>query len=244
GSRRTLDACRISPGSGRSSRASSGSTACATAMPPRRARSTGRFGRRSRPDAPAWSCSPGRTNGIGRATTCRTGASDSRAPTGRPSPPWLTYLAATFLSTSHSAVGGPNIAPPGDGPIAECVARAPGGPVHVLLSDREAEHIPGCNMVFRKARLEAIGGFDPQFRTAGDDVDVCWRLQERGWTLGFSAAAVVWHHRRNSVRTYWKQQIGYGRAEAMLERKWPKKYNGSGHARWAGRIYGKGLTRA
>ena len=161
-----------------------------------------------------------------------------------PDPHWLTYLAATFLSTSHSAVGGPNIAPPGDGPIAECVARAPGGPVHVLLSDREAEHIPGCNMVFRKARLEAIGGFDPQFRTAGDDVDVCWRLQERGWTLGFSAAAVVWHHRRNSVRTYWKQQIGYGRAEAMLERKWPKKYNGSGHARWAGRIYGKGLTRA
>src|SRR5207249_4837459 len=83
----------------------------------------------------------------------------------------------------------------------------------------QAEHIPGCNMAFRKARLEAIGGFDPQFRTAGDDVDVCWCLQERGWTLGFSAAAMVWHHRRNSVRTYWKQQIGYGRAEAMLERK-------------------------
>jgi hypothetical protein len=20
----------------------------------------------------------------------------------------------------------------------------------------------------------------------------------------------VWHHRRNSVRTYWKQQFGYG----------------------------------
>ena len=73
-------------------------------------------------------------------------------------------------------------------------------------------------------------------------MDVCWGLQERGWTLGFSAAAMVWHHRRNSVRTYWKQQIGYGRAEAMLERKWPKKYNGSGHARWAGRIYGNGLA--
>src|SRR6059058_3417972 len=78
-----------------------------------------------------------------------------------PDPHWLTYLAATFLSTSHAGVGGPNIAPPGDGPIAECVARAPGGPVHVLVSDREAEHIPGCNMAFRKSCLEAIGGFDP-----------------------------------------------------------------------------------
>jgi len=139
-------------------------------------------------------------------------------------------------------VGGPNIAPPGDGLIADCVARAPGGPVHVLLSDREAEHIPGCNMAFRKECLEAIGGFDPQFRTAGDDVDVCWQLQERGWTLGFHPAALVWHHRRNSVRTYWKQQIGYGRAEAMLERKWPEKYNGPGHVRWAGRIYGPSMT--
>src|SRR5213592_2737128 len=161
-----------------------------------------------------------------------------------PDPHWLTYLAATFLSTSHAGVGGPNVAPAGDGPIAECVARAPGGPVHVLVTDREAEHIPGCNMAFRKSCLEAIGGFDPQFRTAGDDVDVCWRLQERGWKLGFHPAAVVWHHRRNSVRTYWRQQIGYGRAEAMLERKWPEKYNGPGHVRWAGRLYGDGLTHA
>ena len=161
-----------------------------------------------------------------------------------PDPDWLTYLAATFLRTPYAGVGGPNIAPPGDGPIAECVARAPGGPVHVLVTDREAEHIPGCNMAFRKSCLEAIGGFDPQFRTAGDDVDVCWRLQERGWALGFHPAAMVWHHRRNSLRTYWRQQIGYGRAEAMLERKWPEKYNGPGHVRWVGRIYGSGLTHA
>src|SRR3989449_2070196 len=60
-------------------------------------------------------------------------------------------------------------------------------------------------MAFRTAFLEAVGGFDPRFRTAGDDVDVCWRLQDRGWTLGFHPAAVVWHHRRNSVRTYWRR---------------------------------------
>jgi len=160
----------------------------------------------------------------------------------RPDRQWLTYLAATFLTTNHVGMGGPNIAPPGDGPIADCVANAPGGPIHVLLSDQEAEHIPGCNMAFRTSYLRAIGGFDPQFRIAGDDVDVCWRLQQRGWTLGFSPAAMVWHHRRNSVRTYWKQQKNYGKAEALLERKWPEKYNALGHLRWAGRLYGGGLT--
>jgi hypothetical protein len=114
--------------------------------------------------------------------------------------------------------------------------------VQVLLDDVTAEHIPGCNMAFRKSALAAIGGFDPLYRTAGDDVDVCWRLQERGWKLGFAPAAVVWHHRRNSVRAYWKQQRGYGRAEALLEAKWPQRYNAAGHVSWRGQLYGRGLT--
>jgi glycosyltransferase involved in cell wall biosynthesis len=67
-----------------------------------------------------------------------------------PDPHWLTYIAAAFMRTTHVGIGGPNLPPPGDGAIADCVANAPGGPVHVLLSDTEAEHIPGCNMAFRK----------------------------------------------------------------------------------------------
>lgn len=160
-----------------------------------------------------------------------------------PDPHWLTYLAATFLRTSHVGVGGPNIPPPDDGPIAHCVANAPGGPIHVLLTDQEAEHIPGCNMAFRKDALEAVGGFDHTFRIAGDDVDLCWRLQQRGWTLGFSSAAMVWHRRRNSVKTYLKQQKNYGKAEAFLEKKWPEKYNAAGHIPWAGRLYFKGFEQ-
>jgi len=110
-----------------------------------------------------------------------------------------------------------------------------------LLTDREAEHIPGCNMAYRKSALLEIGAFDERFRVAGDDVDVCWSLQKHNWKLGFSPAAVVWHHRRNSVRTYLKQQRGYGRAEALLEKKWPEKYNSAGHVSWAGRVYGNGF---
>jgi glycosyltransferase involved in cell wall biosynthesis len=159
-----------------------------------------------------------------------------------PDPHWLRYLASTFHASPHAAVGGPNIPPPGDGWIAESVAHAPGGPIHVLLTDRLAEHVPGCNMAFRRRRLQAIGGFDPRFRTAGDDVDVCWRLLDRGWTIGFSPAAMVWHKRRNSVKAYLRQQRGYGRAEALLEGKFPARYNAAGHATWAGRVYGPGLV--
>jgi hypothetical protein len=98
-------------------------------------------------------------------------------------------------------------------------------------------------MAFRKAALEAVGGFDAQFRIAGDDVDLCWRLIKRGWTLGFNPAAMVWHRRRNSIKAYWKQQLNYGKAEGYLERKWPEKYNAAGHIPWAGRLYFKGFEQ-
>jgi O-antigen biosynthesis protein len=160
-----------------------------------------------------------------------------------PDPDWLTHLAAIFASGPYAAAGGPNVPPPGSGRVAQCVANAPGGPTHVLISDREAEHIPGCNMAIRKPALEQIGGFDPQFRAAGDDVDVCWRLLDHGGRIAFSPGAVVCHHRRRSVRGYLRQQRAYGKAEALLERKHPEKYSAAGHVAWSGRLYGNGAAQ-
>ena len=45
------------------------------------------------------------------------------------------------------------------------------------------------------------------------------------------------HRRRDSIRRYLRQQYGYGKAEALLERKWPTHYNRAGSSRWSGRIY-------
>jgi len=160
-----------------------------------------------------------------------------------PDPSWLTHLALAFSHSDHVGIGGPNIAPPGYGVVADCVANAPGGPSHVLHTDLLAEHLPGCNMAFRRTAILAIDGFDPRFHIAGDDVDLCWRLQEHGGTLGFCAGAMVWHHRRSRIKAYLRQQFNYGRAEGMLEAKWPEKYNRLGHMRWGGRLYGKGHTQ-
>lgn len=159
-----------------------------------------------------------------------------------PDPHWLKYIAHTFLTTGFAAVGGPNLLPLESSITENCVGNAPGGATHVLINDRVAEHIPGCNMAYRKEALKAIGGFDGQFRSAGDDVDVCWRIQKMGWQIGYHPAAYVWHLRRNRLKTYWRQQKGYGKAEAMLEKKWPDKYNAIGHVPWSGRLYGRGQT--
>jgi O-antigen biosynthesis protein len=149
---------------------------------------------------------------------------------------WLTFLVQPFLNSDVVGSGGPNVVPSEDPPVAQCIARAPGSPTHVLLDDRVAEHVPGCNMAFRREALLAIDGFNPLYLRAGDDVDVCWRLQARGWRIGFAGAALVWHHHRSSVKAYWRQQVGYGEGETWLMAHHPEKFL-DGHMLWRGRIY-------
>ena len=150
---------------------------------------------------------------------------------------WLYYLVGDLLKSKYAGIGGLNLLPPDDSWVAAAVMVSPGGPAHVMLTDRLAEHIPGCNMAFYKSALLEIGCFDPIFRKAGDDVDICWRLQERGCRIGFSPAGFVWHHRRSTVGDYLKQQHGYGEAEALLVRKHPEYFNAIGGNIWRGRIY-------
>jgi hypothetical protein len=108
----------------------------------------------------------------------------------------------------------------------------------VLLDDEKAEHVPGCNMAFWRERLVEIGGFDPIYRAAGDDIDVCWKLLDRGYDIRFHPSALVWHRRRDSVRAFWRQQLGYSKAEALVERSHPDKFNSFGQATWRGVVYG------
>lgn len=150
---------------------------------------------------------------------------------------WLYYLASDLLNSDFVGVGGHNLLPPEDSCLAAAVMVSPGGPAHVMLTDRIAEHIPGCNMAFYRWALEEIGGFDPLFKKAGDDVDVCWRLQQAGHQLGFSSSGFVWHYRRSTVREYIRQQHGYGEAEALLVYRHPEYFNWYGASQWQGRIY-------
>ncbi len=132
--------------------------------------------------------------------------------------------------------GGPNVVPPDDDWVAQCVARAPGGPTHVLLDDRVAEHVPGCNMAFRRDALAVDRrlqpGLPPRRRRRGH------LLAAAGaWArIGFAPSALVWHHHRATVSAYWRQQVGYGEGETWLDAHHPEKFV-RGQMLWRGHIY-------
>jgi glycosyltransferase involved in cell wall biosynthesis len=152
-------------------------------------------------------------------------------------PDWLRHLVTSMESGNYAAAGGPNLTPASDGLTAQFIAFCPGNPTYVLKDNVRAEHIAGVNMAFRRDILLHLGGFDPVHTRAGDDVDICWRIEDARFSLAFSPAAIVWHHRRPSIRTYLRQQFGYGEAENQLERKHPERFNLGGYIRWSGRVY-------
>ena len=67
--------------------------------------------------------------------------------------------------------------PPARGSAA-AIAAAPGAPREVRAGEDALAQLCGCNMAIEKSALEKIGGFDPMFTAAGDDVDLSWRLRD------------------------------------------------------------------
>lgn len=157
-------------------------------------------------------------------------------------PHWLTLMVRAMSEKGLDGCGGPNYAPHEEGWVEACCAASPGAPCHVLTAEDAAEHLAGCNMIYTKAALLKVGGFDPQFTAAGDDVDMCWRILDSGMRLGFCPAAFVWHFRRNTIKAYYGQQRGYGRAEAMLYARYPERFNILGQIKWRGVIPGLSRT--
>jgi O-antigen biosynthesis protein len=134
---------------------------------------------------------------------------------------WLYHLVETIQRRDAAAASGPNFAPDPQSARAAAMAAAPGLPREVRAGDDRLAQLCGCNMAIAKAALLKVGGFDPMFTSAGDDVDLSWRLAASRETLAYAPGAVVIHDRRATLAAYLSQQRGYGIGEGLLFRKYP-----------------------
>jgi hypothetical protein len=80
--------------------------------------------------------------------------------------------------------------------------------------------------------------FDDRYASpAGEDRDWCARLADHGVAVQIEPAARVWHEQDLTLRTFWRQQVRYGRGALRFHRR-----NGAGGLQPA-RFY-IGLVRA
>jgi glycosyltransferase involved in cell wall biosynthesis len=108
-----------------------------------------------------------------------------------PSPRWLLGAVAR-LGERDGLVCGPIV--PVDRPDQPVF-------VHQVIGvDRDNGIYATANVLYRRAAIEAAGGFDEQFGAfdwgtpiGGEDTDLAWRVRRAGWGAVFAPEAVVYH---------------------------------------------------
>jgi glycosyltransferase involved in cell wall biosynthesis len=82
------------------------------------------------------------------------------------------------------------------------------------LHHQEMPWAPSCNLAYRRADLQAVGGFDRTFRWY-ETPEIHLRMTESfGGRILHVPAAIVMHRHRATWKSFWKQQLGYGRGYA------------------------------
>lgn len=152
-------------------------------------------------------------------------------------PSWLATLATQAVRDEVGAVGAQLLYP--DGRIQHAgvvigVGNA-AGHAHRYLRPEDAGYfrrhalpqfisaVTAACLVVQKSRFQAVGGLDEQnFAVAFNDVDLCLRLNQRGWQSFYEPRAVLIHHESVS-RGFDRDPVGAARFAgelAALQRKW------------------------
>jgi GT2 family glycosyltransferase len=72
-----------------------------------------------------------------------------------------------------------------------------------LACAREVTAVTGACLMIRKALFNEVGGFNPHFFTAYQDLDLCLRLRARGLRVICTPQALLLHHEYTSRRSYY-----------------------------------------
>ncbi len=77
---------------------------------------------------------------------------------------------------------------------------------------RPVDWAHGAFLLIRREAWDEIGGFDPEQWMYAEDLDLCWRLDRRGWSVEFVPAARVRHRVAAAAEQAW----GDARTERWL----------------------------
>lgn len=77
----------------------------------------------------------------------------------------------------------------------------------------------GANLAVRRPAFEEVCGFNEEL-LLGEDIDLCWRLQLRGFRFVISPDAIVAKRERTEFRQVFRQAFAYGRCGPLLYRRY------------------------
>ncbi len=79
--------------------------------------------------------------------------------------------------------------------------------------------VSGVVTAFRKAALHDVGYWSTD--TITEDIDICWRLQIRHWSIKFEPHAMCWILMPETIKGLWKQRVRWAQGGAEVLFKYP-----------------------
>lgn len=74
----------------------------------------------------------------------------------------------------------------------------------------DEDNLTSCNLCIRREVFLKESGFDESM-FPGEEVELIRRLRLKGYTMVYSPEMIVFHHRRSTLKSLWKQINCYGR---------------------------------
>jgi mycofactocin system glycosyltransferase len=100
------------------------------------------------------------------------------------------------------------------------------GPLSGLVGFRQrVPYVPTIALLVRRSALQSVGGFREAMRF-GEDVDLVWRLVEKGWLVRYVAEERVGHDHRRSLGAWLVRKFFYGSAAADIDLRHPGSLSG------------------
>lgn len=137
----------------------------------------------------------------------------------RVSPDWLQQFARGFAQTGLDALGGQTLNPQA-GRVGASASQFLVDFLYDYMQDQSGNGLllVSNNVAYRREAFAAVGGFDESFPlAAAEDMEISYRLVQRGYRQAYYPPAKVWHHHRLSAWGHLRQQFRYGRGAYFFE---------------------------
>ncbi|GAB4259092.1 mycofactocin biosynthesis glycosyltransferase MftF [Deferrisoma sp.] len=142
------------------------------------------------------------------------------------SPGWLRDLVAAFERPEVTAVGGRvegmHVATRLDRYEAVMSSLFLGRRERSAREGNDTFYLPSCNLLVRRNAFLGVGGFR-EGMCVGEDVDLTWRLRDRGGRIVYRPTGWVWHEHRNRWGAFLRRRFEYGGSEALLHAAHPQR---------------------
>lgn len=153
-----------------------------------------------------------------------------------PSPTLLHDLFAPLPASGTAILAGEIVDVAGSGAIAARHAAARRHLSQRATLERSSHaYAQSANIAVRTRAFAQVGGFIATAR-AGEDADLCFRLERAGWQLEYRPRATVSHLSRDSVPAAMLQLARHGSGAAWLERRYPGAMPAAGPTALARRL--------